>query len=699
MKNILLSILALLLTISVGAQDFTNFYTAYRAHYCIVTDDSLIYVGCPNAINIYYRDGSYKTSVGVGGVVYSAVRDNNGNLWFGVCSYDNAIGGALIKHDGYSWEIIPLIDSSIYSDITSIACDRNNNIWVAVNASSGQDAAKICKYDGTQWNDYSIFGDSLYLNEVDKIVCDSNNVIYAGVKSNCVTSYYNVITISETDTILYNGTNSAMTLACKHSSYVDRQNRVWFGGCFGHINSFENGLWTVHDDNSVFNNSSFTAIFQDNQFRMWLATGPNIFIQNDTGWTTNDYLVEQSIYAVNEITSDSEEQIWLASYFDYDDIRGGCLIKQVADSFELMYQKTHIGYPHEIAFNEDKIWLGKPHLSFFDGEIWYNSFTTDNISSDITTSVCTDSNGDLWYGTATGLFKQTTGQTAEQITQLCSEDITGIQCIASYNNNLWVKALERNLYKFDGFEWTKIDITNAAASIFKKIVPRDGNEIWVASTNGALKFDGTNWTVYTTDLGLMSNAVNDIAFQNDSVWIATIRGIALVYDQEISILHNDSTFLSGYSNYYSIRVDKHGTKWAGSKQGVLKFNSQFSEYLYPTGFNEEIYSIVEDPDHNLWFCGSRAISKYNFDNSGIENPIAEQNALTLYPNPASEKLSVYFSNLKENDVLEVISITGKVIASYKIFQESSTIDISTIKPGIYLLRLKKSGLHGKLIIE
>ncbi|MDD3740807.1 MAG: two-component regulator propeller domain-containing protein, partial [Bacteroidales bacterium] len=246
MKNILLSILALLLTISVGAQEFTNFYTAYREHLCIVTDDSLIYVGCPNAINIYYRDGSYKTSIGVGGVVYSAVRDNNGNLWFGSCGYNNNNGGCLIKHDGSSWEIIPLIDSFVYSDITSITCDRDNNIWVAVNANSGLDAAKISKFDGSTWYDYTTFNDTLVLVGVDKIVCDTNNVIFAGTKFDNVPGLFEIIAISETDTTIFDYINYNYTVACKHSSLVDRQNRVWFGGCFGHINSFENGVWTVH---------------------------------------------------------------------------------------------------------------------------------------------------------------------------------------------------------------------------------------------------------------------------------------------------------------------------------------------------------------------------------------------------------------------------------------------------------------------
>ncbi|HOZ30208.1 MAG TPA: two-component regulator propeller domain-containing protein, partial [Bacteroidales bacterium] len=487
-------------------------------------------------------------------------------------------------------------------------------------------------------------------------------------------------------------------LACKHSSLVDRQNRVWFGGCFGHINSFENGVWTVHDNYSVFGNTSFTAIFQDNQNRMWLGTSNDIYIQNDTSWIKNDFLNEQDVI-ISDIKSDSDEHIWLAGYFDYDDIRGGCLIKQVADSFELMYPKSHIGYPREIAFNEDKIWLGKSYLSFFDGETWNNSFTANNISSEKTTSICTDTNGDLWYGTSSGLFKQTAEQAAEQILQLCGEDITGIQCIASYNNCLWIKTLERNLYKFDGTEWSKIDMTNAATSGFLKIVPRDENEIWITSTLGALKYDGTNWTIFTTDSGLMSNSVNDIAFQNDSVWIATIRGIALVYNQEVSILHNDSAFVTGFSRFNAIKVDKNGTKWAGCINGVLKFDDFSSEYLYPTGFEEEIYSITLDPNDNIWFCGKRAVSKYTFDNSDVEHIRTKPKFLTFYPNPANDEFSFELPIDIKTDILEIYNTNGAIIYQQKVQAGTNKIDIGNLPVGMYLVRIRGANLYGKFVKE
>ncbi|MDD3686889.1 MAG: T9SS type A sorting domain-containing protein [Bacteroidales bacterium] len=701
MKKLFITGIAALLALCLHAQEFTNLYTAYRQHKCIVADDSLIYVGCSKAINIYHYDGSYKTSVAVDGDVYSAVRDNNGHLWFGVFAYSNStIGGGIIKYDGYSWEFIPVNNNFVYTGITSITCDHDNNIWACIVPYDGQNPARISKYNGTHWIDYTTFNDTLILVGVDEIVCDTNNVIFAGTKFDNVPGLSEIIAISATDTTIFDYINYNYTIACKHSSLVDRQNRVWFGGCYGHINSFDNGMWTVHDDYATFNNGSFSAIYQDFQDRMILATGSKLFTEGEIDWEVNTYLEEHSLAAVSDIKADSEQQVWLVGNFDSGDAREGCLIKPIADTFQLLHPQSHIGYPREIAFSEDNIWLGKSaYLSHFDGEIWNNNFTSENLCSEITTAICTDINGNLWYGTENGLFKQSPNQPAEQILQLCGEDISIVQCIASIGNTLWVKASGLNLYKYNGSEWTEIDMTNAASSYFLKIVPRNENEFWVASNAGAIRFDGTNWSNYSVEDGLLHSTVNDYAFQNDSVWMTTPKGIALLYNDQLSILHNDSTYLSGYSNYYSIVKDKHGVKWAGSKKGVLKFNNETSEYIYPSTQKEQIFCIKEDPDHNLWFCGSNAVSKYTFDNSNIETPIAEQNNLKIFPNPAQQEIYFDLPTNNQSDFLEIYNTNGAIIYQQNVQSGTNKIDIESLPVGMYLVRINGANLYGKFVKE
>ncbi len=223
-----------------------------------------------------------------------------------------------------------------------------------------------------------------------------------------------------------------------------------------------------------------------------------------------------------------------------------------------------------------------------------------------------------------------------------------------------------NLYKYNGAEWSKIDMTHAPSSTFLKIVPRNENEFWASSYAGAIKFDGINWSNYTINEGLSSDNVNDYAFENDSIWIATKKGIALMYNGSIYTIFNDSSLVSGYSNFNTIFIDKHGNKWAGSEKAVLKFNNSSFEYLYPTGIKEKIYSITEDPERNLWFCGSNAVSKYTFDNSRIETPVAEQNNLKIFQNPSQQEIYIDLLTNNLSDILEIYATNGAVIYQQKV---------------------------------
>ena len=57
--------------------------------------------------------------------------------------------------------------------------------------------------------------------------------------------------------------------------------------------------------------------------------------------------------------------------------------------------------------------------------------------------------------------------------------------------------------------------------------------------------------------------------------------------------------------------------------------------------------------------------------------------LQLFPNPATDKLTV---NCKVKMELQIISLLGKVMASYNLPSGESSIDISSLKAGLYLLK-------------
>lgn len=64
----------------------------------------------------------------------------------------------------------------------------------------------------------------------------------------------------------------------------------------------------------------------------------------------------------------------------------------------------------------------------------------------------------------------------------------------------------------------------------------------------------------------------------------------------------------------------------------------------------------------------------------------------LYPNPASDKITLEFEKFKKCCKVEVTNLSGQVVVSEKLFGKSKTIDVSKLTPGVYFLGVSTSGM-------
>ena len=75
------------------------------------------------------------------------------------------------------------------------------------------------------------------------------------------------------------------------------------------------------------------------------------------------------------------------------------------------------------------------------------------------------------------------------------------------------------------------------------------------------------------------------------------------------------------------------------------------------------------------------------DTTGI-NEIYDDISIKLYPNPVEDILQISFENYKSKfKMIEVISLTGQVIKSYKTCEQSFSIDMTGINKGLYFIRI------------
>ncbi len=124
--------------------------------------------------------------------------------------------------------------------------------------------------------------------------------------------------------------------------------------------------------------------------------------------------------------------------------------------------------------------------------------------------------------------------------------------------------------------------------------------------------------------------------------------------------------------------------------GSTQKNFFFSRSVCDSTSIIDVYSYVGltcyyDPSVNWIFF----ISGYTCDYlSGDEELI--QKTLLIYPNPASEKIWIYYPGNVSEINLQLMDITGKILLDKKALKDNAPIDVSNQPPGYYLLKVQTS---------
>ncbi len=73
--------------------------------------------------------------------------------------------------------------------------------------------------------------------------------------------------------------------------------------------------------------------------------------------------------------------------------------------------------------------------------------------------------------------------------------------------------------------------------------------------------------------------------------------------------------------------------------------------------------------------------------------------LICYPNPANNEFFIDLPQDFTDDTIEIYSTNGSLVYVQTVGYLDNRVDISNLKPGMYLVKLCKAGLYGKIIIE
>ncbi len=164
-------------------------------------------------------------------------------------------------------------------------------------------------------------------------------------------------------------------------------------------------------------------------------------------------------------------------------------------------------------------------------------------------------------------------------------------------------------------QWINYTTGDGLAENVAKVIFEDSfGNLWIGSeSRGVTRFNGSSFTVFNTQNGLINNNVLAIAedMVNNEIWIGTAGGLS------IRIADDDWVYLDQINNVpiqvTALLSDTSGKMWIGTPQfGLLSFDESNGLLQYFDQACEDcnyVNTIFQDSDGTLWFGTSGGLKR------------------------------------------------------------------------------------------
>jgi len=225
---------------------------------------------------------------------------------------------------------------------------------------------------------------------------------------------------------------------------------------------------------------------------------------------------------------------------------------------------------------------------------------------------------------------------------------------------------------FEGTFMLKDIVNGSSGSYPKNFVSYDGN-LYFTTFDG---FDeGHIW---------ISDGTEDGTFSAADIWNSALtRSYANMNWIEYNGKLYYPAFNSQMSEHYLCVTDgsAEGTNWVVPSNGggyIQLFNS-FNKFIV---MNNELYFIANPSSGET----GPEVYKLTDDNVSYLESIEIERQMKLYPNPSCEELTILLSDGSKLSQIEIVNLDGKLISQHLLTQTQTTLDISGLMPGVYIVK-------------
>ena len=407
-------------------------------------------------------------------------------------------------------------------------------------------------------------------------------------------------------------------------SFADSKGNLWFGTFVAGLNKYNGKVFTRYTKAHGLISNEITGITEDQEGNIWIATSEGVSKFDGSGFTTE---YRQSV--VYDILQDRDGTLWFAT-------ENG-LVHFTSKGNTLYTRDNGLtgNYAYALAQNnQGELFIGTENgITVYDGQKF--APMTDEIDPRFKTvrKIIIDPDQKIWIGSPLGLAKLSKDKVSYYPTNKAYNPYADTFIFMDSQNNIWLVVRGEGVLRFDGLNFTAVNISNGLKNneIDNIIEDLNGN-IWLGTDAGISKYSGDAIINFTQEQGIIDKSIRSI-IQDDQgyLWFAGNSDGLSRFDG-VHFLNFGKPQGLPSSMFWSLEKDDEGNIWLGTYgdepgNGLLKFDGKsFTTYSKDQGLpSDVIYFIHHDPNGALYMGTAEGISIFDgksFTNFSDKNGLA-----------------------------------------------------------------------------
>jgi PAS domain S-box-containing protein len=571
--------------------------------------------------------------------VNQIVQDDQGFMWFGT-QY------GLNRYDGYNFKLFvhdPRKSNSLSGVyVNALFKDRDGALWVGCD----QFLNKFNRTTET-FTRYPV----PFVNDISQ---DSAGILWLATPN----GLYSLDPATGTIRQYSHNPNDPSSLSNDHvkSTGEDREGRFWVA-TVGYLDEFDRRAGKVTRYIPIPGAPAGFGFYEDRLGTFWIFhDSPNALsvLDRKTNTLTNYSFRElepstKALTVIMAMTEDRNGSLWLATH-------GAGLLKFDRGRRRFIRYRNNPVHANSLPQNdvqnlfadrEGSIWAGLGRMGVTHFETSPLPFKTipqlagpEGMAEQFVGAIYEDRQGILWIGTPEALngidrktghhtpYRRTAGQAVSTDVIAIREDYSGNLWAGTYNHGLL--RLDRRTGKFRTYLHNPADPYSLSNNIVPRLLVDHNGRLWAATDDGLNRFDSATgrFTIYKFDPQRVVSYLELVEDPEGALWLGTDSSGLQRFDPATSQftkyehdINRPGTLSDNRVN--SVHFDRSGTMWAGTQNGLDKFDAKtgtFTVYARPDGMpGNAVGCILEDDHGNLWMSTNNGIARFDPQTKAIKS--------------------------------------------------------------------------------